>query len=786
MRSSSLLLLLQPVLLLFPLFLKAQGPGALGSWRDHFTYVNAISVVEGNNAVYCASSTGIFKFDRGSEEIERLTKVNALSDVGINGLAWQAERDLLLVYYSNGNIDLLQGTRSHNMSDIKRSSVIGNKSIYSVFFEGRFAYLSCGFGIVVLDLDRREVRDTWFIGPGGSQVRVNQITMTQDSIYAATQSGLFVASRSAVNLASFDSWRRRDLGAMAQGPFSGIVNFADRLVLNYRGSAAGTDTMLVMEGDHTWWRNESYYGRETRHMRVSNDGTHMVTTHGNVSYVLDYMFNEVNYVFEGNGSPQQALLGRDGLIWVADRNIGLIRSPGGSGGGTVILPNGPKTPSSHRMDMAGGRLFVSTGAVAGNWANTFTKEGVHHYADGDWRTSDPNNTPLLQGINEYGGAVNDILAVAVDPRDPDRAFAGSWEEGLIEFRNREPVAIYGAANSILAPPEGGPPDRVNVAGLDFDRNGDLWITNSHAPRPIAVLTRTGQWHSFDPGSILAGNYLMSDILAASNGYKWIIRPRGQQLLVFNDNGTPGNTSDDQYKLIRTQAGQGGLPSPEVFCVAEDKDGEIWVGTNKGVAVFYNPAAIFSGGDFDAQQILIEQDGNVQILFETEAVSAIAVDGADRKWVGTQTSGVFLVSSDGRTQIHHFTAENSPLPGNSISSIAIDDLTGEVFIGTDQGIISYRSDATGGEDDATCATVFPNPVRQEFGGVISVTGLMRDSEIKITDVAGNLVHRTSSLGGMATWDGNDMGGNRVSSGVYLIFASDRTGTYKCNTKVLVIR
>jgi ligand-binding sensor domain-containing protein len=258
------------------------------------------------------------------------------------------------------------------------------------------------------------------------------------------------------------------------------------------------------------------------------------------------------------------------------------------------------------------------------------------------------------------------------------------------------------------------------------------------------------------------------------------------MVVMSDGGTIDDTGDDQYKLINTFDGQGELPSMDVFSMAEDKDGQIWLGTGKGVAVFYNPDAVFTGEDFDSQQILIEQDGNVQILLETEVVSAIAVDGANRKWLGTQSSGVFLVSSDGAQQIQHFTEENSPLPSNNIICLAIEPSSGEVFMGTDAGIISYRGDATEGENSASCANVFPNPVKPSYSGPVAITGLVADSDVRIMDIAGNLVYHTTSLGGQAIWPATDMSGNRVSTGVYLILASDPTGESTCNTKVLVTR
>jgi ligand-binding sensor domain-containing protein len=391
----------------------------------------------------------------------------------------------------------------------------------------------------------------------------------------------------------------------------------------------------------------------------------------------------------------------------------------------------------------------------------------------------------MAGANTYGGAVNDIVAIAVDPEDPTHAYAGSWDDGLLELRDGRPVQIFNAGNSSLGNDLNQGIEKVNVAGLDYDLDGNLWISNAWAPSPISVRTKSGSWYSYTPGSILNGNLLIADILAASNGYKWIVRPRGNALLVFDDNGTLDNTSDDRYKLLNSEAGTGGLPAPDVYAVAEDKEGQIWVGTSKGVAVYYTPEVVFNN-PVDAQQILLEQDGNFQYLLETEFVSCIAVDGANRKWLGTQTGGVFLVSPDGRTQIQHFTEANSPLPSNTVNAITIDGLTGEVYVATDRGIMSYRSDAIEGGTENTCATVFPNPVRESYTGQVAIDGLVRDSEVKITDVSGNLVYRTTSLGGQALWPATNMSGERVSTGVYLIFATDQFGTFKCNTKVLVVR
>jgi len=777
-------------LLLLSFGLMAQEQSAIGQWRDHFPYTNLVAVAEGGGQAYAATATGLFRFDPASGETVRLNKINALSDVGIQGLAWNEPLRALLVYYSNGNIDLVQGESSVNIGDIERSSIIGNKGIYSVHMDGTTAYLGCGFGIVVLDLVAREIRETWFIGPAGSQVRVNGLTMTNDSIYAACTTGLFTAARNAPNLASFDNWRKRtDMGAaLASGPFSAVASFGQKLVLNAQRNATDGDSLLILEEGGSWTRFAPLFGKVNRNLNVSADGQVLVIPHASTIDSYGPSLEGIGTIFGYNGfdtSPSQAIRSQLGFVWIADRRQGLIRSAGPDDG-TAVLPNGPKTATSWRMASSGGALYVATGAVTGAWNSTYLKDGVHIFLDGRWSTIDRIQYPLMNGVNVFAGAVNDVITIAVDPDDPRHAFAGSWEEGLLEIRDGVPVQIYNADNSELSLDINSFEGRLYVSGLDYDLDGNLWMSNAWAETPIVVRAKNGDWHSFSPGNILNGNLLLGDVITGRNGYKWIIRPRGNGILVYDSGSSLESTADDQYKALNTEDGNGGLPVPDVFALAEDLDQQIWVGTSRGVAVFYTPDAVFSGDDFDAQQILIEQDGNVQILLETEAINTIAIDGANRKWIGTQSSGAYLISSDGREQILHFTPDNSPLPSNTITNITVDGTTGEVFMATDRGIMSYRGDAVDGGDESACAKVFPNPVRETYTGPVAITGLVRDSEVKITDVSGNLVYRTTSLGGQAIWNGNDMSGRRASTGVYMVLATDASGTYKCNTKVLVVR
>ena len=312
----------------------------------------------------------------------------------------------------------------------------------------------------------------------------------------------------------------------------------------------------------------------------------------------------------------------------------------------------------------------------------------------------------------------------------------------------------------------------------------MWVTNSGVNTILNVRKPDGTWKAFNFSGYI-NNDAIGNLIIDKNNQKWIIVPRDKGLLVFNDNNTLLNTSDDNIKKISNSIGNGNLPSANIFSIACDLDGEIWVGTDKGVAVFYNPENVFSGNNFDSQQILVDQGGFYQPLLESETVTAIAVDGANRKWIGTQRAGVFLMSADGTKQLEHFTDENSPLFSNSIFSIVIDQLTGEVFFGTDKGIISYKGTATKGKEVNSDVLVYPNPVTENYTGLIAIKGLVNNADIKITDISGTLIYKTVAEGGQAVWNGKNFNGEKAKTGVYLVFSSNADGSETIVTKIMFI-
>jgi hypothetical protein len=311
----------------------------------------------------------------------------------------------------------------------------------------------------------------------------------------------------------------------------------------------------------------------------------------------------------------------------------------------------------------------------------------------------------------------------------------------------------------------------------------MWVSNIGALVPICVRKDDETWLEFQPPFSLDQNWL-TQIAFDDYNQVWFVIPR-QGIMVFNYGTDLENKSDDLFKKLINVPGQGNLPSLNVNCMATDRDGNIWVGTDIGVTVFYCPGDVLTEFGCDAQQIVITaSDGYNGYLLGTENVKRIAIDGANRKWFATD-NGVWLFSEDGTEQILNFNADNSPLLSDFVTSLDIDNTTGEVYIGTEKGLIVYRSDATQGPSNSCAPLVYPNPVRENYQGPIAISGIVNDAEIKITDAEGNLIYKTQALGGQVIWDGKNYNGERAGTGVYLVFASNEDGSATCITKLLVI-
>lgn len=762
------------ILLLLIISVSSFSQVGVGQWRDHLPYSRTIDVCDGGDIIYCATAYSLFSYDKTDNSVERITKVNKLSDTGLTSINYDKETSTLLIGYSNGNLDFIVDGRATNLADIKTSNLVGDKSINEIHFYNGNAYLACGFGVVVIDMEKIEVSDTYFIGDLGTQVFVNDINNDDTHFYAASSSGVYKAEIDNPFLANFQSWTKVDNLLNNDGDFVNIEINDTYIILQEEDEVEDKISYLELEEGLTWLEWPQYTGGVVRDVYANNEMI-IVSTWGNyyaVNMALSVTLTEDE--IDGVRTFAEAIIeDQEGNIWMANSRGGLLGiSPDEDN--FHIEPSGPARAEMRKLEAFNNNLWIASSGVDNSWTSNWNSYGIYGMVDENW-----------YNFKTFGELTPvDYMGVAINPTNPDEVYLGTWVEGLIHVKNKEIVNIFNETNSSLELENFGGSPRIGVAGLSFDESGNLWFTSHESSHPIHLRNTSGDFSSFTFEPTIGENDRVVDILASRQGYIWAIVSKNG-LLVLDTNDSPSDQSDDNYIHLINEEGLGGLPTLDVLSIEEDLDGEIWVGTLQGITVFYSPQSIFEGDNFDAQQILITQDGNVQILLETESVNSIEIDGANRKWVGTQNSGVFLFNEDGTEEIFHFTTENSPLLSDNVFDIAINHESGEVFFGTEKGIVGFKADATNFYLEMDDISVYPNPIRPEYEGVVTIDGLSRDVDVKISDISGNIVYQTRANGGRATWNGKTFNGERVSSGIYLVFISNDDGSSKQVSKIAFI-
>lgn len=754
---------------------------AVGQWTEYRSYRSALSVVAVDGKFYCVTAGGLFSYDPSDNSIRKLTTIEGLSDVGVKTIGYSADADVLVVAYENSNLDLVFPDGIFNMSDIKRKPLLGDKSIYNILTVGKTAYLSCGFGVVVIDLDRKEVKATCYIGDNGGAIRVNDLCTDGTFLYAATEAGVYKADINSDNLQYYGNWILQTGLDNPTGEYTQAEYVGGKVVVNYHGGSNAD--ALYSSGGNGWTRwlqaVTAVNGLTTQsdQLLVAGDGHFSV-------YAADGQFQAriSSYTFGSKKvdwiTPQNGVTDGAGNFWLADKLYGLVKVS--SAGSEQMIPDGPASNRVFALLANGTDLWVADGGRTPAWNNLFYDPRIGLFRDNSWSSFDAASYSALS-------SVHDLVCVAVDPADANHVFAGSWGGGVFEFKAGSFVARYNNQNSSLQTAIPAQPDEpyVRISGMQFDSNRNLWVVNSIVDKPLSVMSPSGNWQAY----ALPGINSSTDVgpfVVTGNDDLWITIPRNQNTLIVRK--ADGTASLKLAAVARYVSGSAEILTPmtDIYSIATDRDGAVWFGTAVGVGVYAKPAEVWNGGSFYATRPgLDEGDGLYHPLLSTQTVTAIAVDGANRKWFGTKSSGVYLISADGTDEILHFTTANSPLLSDEITSLAINPKTGEVFIGTSLGLVSYRGAATEGNDSYDGVYAYPNPVRETYTGDVVITGLIEDTDIKITDISGNLVFKTTSLGGQAVWDGKNLRGNRVSTGVYLVFGNDRDGKESFVTKILFI-
>lgn len=757
---------------------------AMGKWRTHFAYNNVSQIAQSENKVYAVSEGALYSVDKYDGGLEFYSKVSGLNGTDIIRIEFDSQNKQLIIIYKNGNIDVMGNGGVINIPDLYNKQMSSSKAVNHVTIYQDKAYLSCDFGIVVINLKKKEIADTYYIGPNATEVRVLSTTVANDSIYALTATQVFKASITDPFLVNYESWDMVN-GLPGTDNFQSIGSFANNLILLRKSK------LYRKEGNNSWINllpNEnvaSFTGSEVSlNVFMNNsvllfDSNFVYRTISNIGTISDAKYDTNTDVY-----------------WLAGNAAGVISYK--QAGNEIpeinyYKPLGPAVNIPWNMTFSGQKLFVVPG---GRWSSAYIRAGnVMIYENGIWRNI---YAPDISAITQ--SPVRDFMNVAVDPLDDKHFYVTSYGTGLYEFVDDNFSNWYNYTNSTveghpLAPNE--PNEYSRLDGAIFDQQGNLFFVNCAVGASIKVRLADGTWHQLKYPN--ATQETLGTILLNKENpnQKWVLSVRSSSIIVFDDNGTITDQSDDKSVTIssfnypETDANNNVTIqkkiSGAVYTIVQDKNGTIWVGTDIGPFLFNNTNNVYSS-DYTCSRVKIprkDSTGLADYLLQDETIKAIAIDGANRKWIGTKNSGVYLMSENGQTQIEHFTTANSPLLSNDILSIAINPVTGEIFFGTGNGIVSYQSDAAESGSKFTNVYAYPNPVRENYNGIITVTGLVADTQVKITDLNGNLICQTISNGSIATWDGKDVHGRKVNTGVYLVICVNSDGSESTITKIMVI-
>jgi len=752
LRSPRFLITLLTVLLCLPGFAQ-QRP--IGYWRAHLPYNNAQGLATDGQTLYTISDKGFFTYNPVNGDEEKYSKVEGMHETGTTAIAYDLVTKTCIIGYKNCNIDLFSNNNFKVLPDLKDKSFSGSKAINHIFAADGFAFLSTSLGIVVIDLARQEVKETYVFSKHGQTISINAFTEDSNYFYAATTNGLYRTSRNNANPQVFSSWQGLDT----------IRNFTQL-------SSVGNKSIYTAAADTVFQLNNTVLSA------VYQDSIYHITRlDGGVSTLYIGLFGKTNgagilrHLSPSNviidsthiGYPKGTVETLDGKRWMADAYQGLALRENN------IYPNfhvpaGPNSPDNTGLWVHNGDLWIAHGGYDLRYNPVGSYYGISNFHNENWTIYQPYNYPLFQdSVLDFIDIIKDINSGTV--------YAGTYNHGLWELKADGSARIYKSDLSSQGA------TNPSAASLALDNSGNLFVTQFQTNNELAVHLSTGAWYHYPVQDFGRGVvfHLGLGLLVDDYNQKWFYSALGNGVIVYDDGGTPDNPADDRQKLMTTgkNPGEGNLPNMVVRCLAKDRDGAIWIGTDAGIGIVNCPGGVLDN-TCDAEQRVVQYDQFAGLLFGTESVRAIAVDGANQKWVGT-LNGIWLLSPDATKILNRFTVDNSPLPSNTIQKIVVDPITGDVYIGTDQGLISYRGVATEGNDANGAVQVFPNPVSSSYTGPVAIRGLVTDADVRITDITGKLIYRAKATGGQVVWNGMDYTGHRPQSGVCLIFTSNKDGS-----------
>lgn len=737
------------------------------SWQGYFSYNEIKDVSEAPTAVFAASENALFSKNSTTNIIKTTTTIDGLSGQTISTIYYSEVSKKTLVGYENGLMIVINekdGSMLKVVDIINKQLPSGIKKINHFMEYNGLIYVSCDFGIVQFNLTTSQFGDTYFIGDAGAEISVKQTTFFNGFIYAATSNGIRKALITNANLVDYNQW-----SVVNTGDWSSVDTLDSELIaINSAGYIHRYNSNVFV--------GFLQLPQSSTDMRAVNHNLFITTPNTvyvyNNQMILSRQISNTQ-VLNGNLSFTCATSLGD-IVSIGTKENGLFSSTlSGVSAFENNTPVGPIRNNVFALDVAPNFLW----AVYGDYSSKMNPYPLDNYGVSKLGEKGWLNISYEQVLN-----AKSMVNVIINPNDENQVYASSYFSGLLKIENDIPSVLYNEKNSGLETLTFVGPNYIDVRinGSAFDKLGNLWLTNNMIENGLKVLKTNGEWQSVSMKAILIKpeDASYTDLTIDKNGTKWIS---------MNTEGVVGfNESTNTFKKINFGVDSGNLPATDVRALSVDTKNQLWIGTTKGLRVLSNVNSFQTENQLTTKPIIIMEDGLAQELLYEQFITTIAVDGSNNKWIGTADSGVFMVSQNGQETKYHFTINNSPLPTNVINDIKINSKTGEVFIATAKGMISFKGSATEANENLNNVYIYPNPVRPAYSGTVKIAGLIDKANIKITDIEGNLVYETISEGGTIEWDTTAFGKYKVASGVYMVFVSGQDGSETKVKKVMIIR
>lgn len=760
---------------------------AYSGWETYFSYNSTTSIAEGVNEIYFASYNSIFSYNIFNSQIEKFDTLNELSGDKISAFYHSENNNIIAIGYSSGFLQIinLNSNSIINIYDILNKPTIpaDRKKINHFYQNEDDLLISTGYGISVYDINAFEFGDTYYIGDFASMLNISSTIVDENYIYASSPDlGIFRANLES-NLIDFNSW---------QAIYSGNIY---ELLIN-ENNILFYDDFNLMSIKNEEIITLSTLQNEIKNVSINDSKIIIISEDNCIIYNND--LSQILNLFE---SETYMTIFNDGIIknnktYIATDEKGVLVIENSNNSFSFLKPDGPLENNIFSVETLNNHTWVSFGSYS-EYFNPYPLKysGVSSYDENleSWFNITKDSIPN-QAVN--------LNNISINPFDNNNVFISSFHGGLIEMDNFNFTELYDNNNSGLETllTSDSEYESIRISDIEFDENGDLWVLNSRVDNPLKSFSLdNNSWNSYDFTEIINDGFQdelgFNDIEIDDYGNKWIASLRSGLIGFNNDSG------NIRLRKVFSQD-QSDMPSSYVKSIAVDNNNHLWIGTVQGLRVLYNTSNFFDASVVTTQKIVILEDGIPRELLEQQYITDIEVDGANNKWVGTIGSGVFYFSPNGQQTIYHFTKENSPLPSNNINDISVNSVNGKVYFATDRGLVSFNTGSSSSSENFSNAFVYPNPVRPEFNtqlDKIKIKGLTENVNIKITDIAGNLVaeaqsninsrYRNFNLeidGGTAFWNGKNLRNQNVASGVYILMLSDLESYETKILKLMIIR